>query len=64
MTKPFITKTGRAWIVHINGRPYAATRTHAEAIRHADAVATYAHRIRFKRDIDRIKAALTRMESP
>ena len=61
--KPTVRKHGTWWRVEINGRMWSSTPTHAEAIERAHGIATYAHRIRFQRDLARIRAALARMES-
>lgn len=63
MTKPRITKNGIWWQVHIGGRLHAAHRTHTEAWERAWAIATYAQRIRERREIRRIHVALARMEA-
>ena len=40
----------------------AGHKTHATAIDWANTLATYAHRIRFQRDLERTTAAINRME--
>ena len=62
--RPHVRKVGTWWRVYINGRMWSSTPRHAEAIEHAHGIATYAHRIRFRRDLERIQNALARMESP
>ena len=62
--KPTVRKHGTWWRVYVNGRMWSSTPRHAEAIERAHGIATYAHRIRFQRDLARIQNALTRMESP
>ena len=62
--RPHVRKVGTWWRVEINGRMWSSTPTHAEAIERAHGIATYAHRIRFQRDLARIQNALARMESP
>ena len=63
-TKPAIRKVGTWWRVYINDRMWSSTPRHSEAIERAHGIATYAHRIRFQRDLERIAAAINRMESP
>ena len=60
--KPYIRKIGNSWRVYINDRMWSSTPRHAEAIERAHGIATYAHRIRFRRDTARIRAAIDRME--
>ena len=59
-----VRKECAAWIVRdTDGRFMAGRRTHATAINWANTLATYAHRTRFQRDIERINASLERMEN-
>lgn len=62
--RPHVRKVGTWWRVEINGRMWSSTPRHAEAIERAHGIATYARRIRFRRDLARIQNALARMESP
>ncbi len=62
--RPHVRKIGNSWRVYINDRLWHSSRAHEHAIAHAHGIATYAHRIRFNRDLARIQNALTRMESP
>ena len=63
MTKPRVIKSCGRWHVIINGRAWNTRKTWEDAIQHANRIATYAHTIRWRRDIQRIHAALTRMET-
>ena len=63
MSKPFVHKIGNSWRVYINDRMWSSTPRHSEAIERAHGIATYAHRIRFQRDLERARAAIDRMES-
>ena len=60
--RPHVRKVGTWWRVYINGRMWSSTPRHAEAIERAHGIATYAHRIRFGRDLERTQNALARME--
>ena len=60
--RPHVRKVGTWWRVEINGRMWSSTPTFTEAIGRAHGIATYAHRIRFQRDLERIAAAINRME--
>lgn len=60
--KPRVRKVGTWWRVYINDRMWSSTPRHHEAIEHAHGIATYAHRIRFQRDLERARRALSRME--
>lgn len=62
MTKPLIRKNGDVWTVHINGRAWNTRKTWEDAMLHANRISGYARRIRAQRDINRIHAALDRME--
>ena len=62
-TKPAIRKVGTWWRVYINDRMWSSTPRHSEAIERAHGIASYAHRIRFQRDLTRTRAALDRMEN-
>ena len=62
-TKPAIRKVGTWWRVYINDRMWSSTPTFTEAIERAHGIASYARRIRFQRDIARMRAAIDRMES-
>ena len=61
--RPHVHKHGNTWRVTIGTHLYAARTTHADAWQFAEGVANYASRIRFRRDVERIQNALTRMES-
>lgn len=61
--RPHVRKVGTWWRVEINGRMWSSTPRHAEAIERAHGIASYARRIRFRRDLARIQNALTRMEN-
>ena len=61
--RPHIRKVGTWWRVYINDRMWSSTPTFTEAIERAHGIATYARRIRFQRDIARMRAAIDRMES-
>ena len=63
MAKPTIRKNGDVWTVHIDGRAWNTRKTWEDAMMHANRIATYAHTIRERSDIERIKAALDRMEN-
>ena len=63
MTKPRVIKACGRWHVIINGRAWNTRKTWEDAIQHANRIATYAHAIRERSDIERIKAALDRMEN-
>ena len=58
-----VRKVGAWWRVYINDRMWSSTPRHAEAIERAHGIASYAHRIRFQRDLTRTRAALDRMEN-
>ena len=62
MTKPVIRKNGDVWQVWIRDRPWNTRATHADALKHGNRIAGYARCIRFKRDIQRIQAALERIK--
>ena len=62
MTKPRVIKSCGRWHVVINGRAWNTRKTWEDAMMHGNRIAGYARRIRFKRDINRIHAALQRME--
>ena len=62
-TKPAIRKVGTWWRVYINDRMWSSTPRHAEAIERAHGIASYARRIRFQRDLERMHASLERMEN-
>ena len=61
--RPHIRKVGTWWRVYINDRMWSSTPTFTEAIERAHGIASYARRIRFQRDIARMRAAIDRMES-
>ena len=63
MSKPFVHKHGNTWRVTIGTHLYAARTTHADAWAFAENVANYARERQFNHDLDRIAAALRRMES-
>ena len=63
MAKPRVIKSCGRWHVVINGRAWNTRKTWEDAIQHANRIATYAHTIRERSDIERIKAALDRMEN-
>lgn len=62
MTKPVIRKNGDVWQVIIRGRAWNTRATWTDALFHGNRIATYAHRIRIQRDINRIHAALERIK--
>ena len=61
--RPRVRKVGTWWRVYINDRMWSSTPRHSEAIERAHGIATYAHRIRFQRDLERAQNALARMEN-
>ena len=63
MTKPVIRKNGDVWQVIIRDRAWNTRATWNDAITHGNRIAGYARQIRIQRDIQRIHAALQRMES-
>ena len=63
MTKPMIRRNGDVWTVYIRDRAWNTRATWEDAMVHANRIATYARQIRTQRDIQRIQAALQRMES-
>ena len=63
MTKPMIRKNGDVWQVWIRDRAWNTRATWADALTHGNRIAGYARQIRIQRDIQRIQAALTRMEA-
>lgn len=63
MTKPLIRKNGDVWQVWLGDRVWSTRATWDDALKHGNRIATYAHRIRLKRDIQRIHASLERMEN-
>ena len=63
MTKPMIRKNGDVWQVIIRDRAWNTRATWNDAITHGNRIARYARQIRIQRDIQRIQAALQRMES-
>ena len=63
MSKPMIRKNGDVWQVIIRDRAWNTRATWDDAMVHANRIAGYARRIRIQRDINRIHAALQRMES-
>ena len=60
--RPHVRKVGTWWRVYIGDRMWSSTPTFAEAIERAHGIATYAHRIRFQRDLTRTRAAINRTE--
>ena len=62
MTKPMIRKNGDVWQVVIHDRAWNTRATWADALKHGNRIATYAHTIRWRRDIQRIHASLARMK--
>lgn len=62
MAKPSIRKNGDVWQVIIRDRAWNTRATWDDALKHGNRIAGYAHRIRLKRDIQRIHASLERME--
>ena len=62
MTKPVIRKNGDVWQVWIGDRPWNTRATHADALAHGNRIAGYARRIRIQNDINRIHAALDRIQ--
>ena len=63
MSKPMIRKNGDVWQVIIRDRAWNTRATWADALTHGNRIAEYARRIRIQRDIQRIHAALDRMEN-
>ena len=63
MSKPRVIKSCGRWHVVINGRAWNTRKTWEDALAHGNRIATYAHTIRERIDIERIEAALERMES-
>ena len=63
MTKPMIRKTGDVWQVIIRDRAWNTRATFQDALAHGNRIAAYARCIRIQRDIQRIHAALDRMEN-
>lgn len=63
MTKPVIRKNGDVWQVWLGDRAWNTRATWDDAITHANRITKYARRIRTQRDIQRIHAALARMEA-
>ena len=63
MTKPMIRKNGDVWTVCIRDRAWNTRATWNDALTHGNRIAGYARRIRIQRDINRIHAALDRMEN-
>lgn len=63
MTKPVIRKNGDVWTVYIRDRAWNTRATWDDALTHGNRIAGYARRIRTQRDIQRIHAALARMEA-
>ena len=61
--RPHVRKVGAWWRVYVNDRMWSSTPTFPEAIERAHGIASYAHRIRFRRDLARTRAALDRMEN-
>ena len=62
MNRPYVHKVGTWWRVYINDRMWSSTPTFTEAIDRAHGIASYAHRIRFQRDLVRIHASLERIK--
>lgn len=62
MTKPRVIKSCGRWHVVINGRAWNTRKTWEDALAHANRIAGYARRIRFKRDTQRIHSALDKMK--
>ena len=60
--RPHVRKIGTWWRVYINDRLWHSSRAHEHAIAHAHGIATYAHRIRFQRDLTRMHASLERIK--
>ena len=60
--RPHVHKVGTWWRVYVNDRMWSSTPTFTEAIERAHGIASYAHRIRFQRDIQRIHASLQRIK--
>ena len=63
MSKPMIRKNGDVWQVIIRDRAWNTRATWTDALTHGNRIARYARRIRIQRDIQRIHAALDRMEN-
>ena len=62
MTKPRVIKSCGRWHVVIDGRAWNTRKTWEDALLHANRIATYAHTIRERREIERITNALDRMK--
>ena len=60
--RPHVRKVGTWWRVYINDRMWSSTPRHSEAIERAHGIASYAHRIRFQRDLTRMHASLERIK--
>ena len=63
MAKPRVIKSCGRWHVVINGRAWNTRKTWEDALAHGNRIAGYARCIRIQRDINRIHAALQRMEA-
>ena len=61
-SRPKVRKVGTWWRVEIGNRMWSSTPTFPEAIERAHGIASYARRIRFQRDIQRIHASLQRIK--
>ena len=61
-SRPKVRKVGTWWRVEIGNRMWSSTPTFTEAIERAHGIASYAHRIRFQRDLTRMHASLERIK--
>ena len=61
-SRPKVRKVGTWWRVEIGNRMWSSTPTFTEAIERAHGIASYAHRIRFQRDLARMHASLERIK--
>ena len=62
MSKPVIRKNGDVWQVWIGDRAWNTRAAWADALAHGNRIAGYARRIRIQNDINRIHAALDRIQ--
>ena len=61
--RPHVRKVGTWWRVYVNERMFYTGKRHTDAWERAEHVANYARERQFNHDLDRIAAALRRMES-
>ena len=62
MSKPMIRKNGDVWQVWIGDRAWNTRATWDDALTHGNRIAGYARCIRIQNDINRIHAALDRIQ--